>query len=154
MEVDGNSSHLLRSTQSKMIKVLSLIKKKWCEDHFIRDKKLIEQIIFTKVSTNAKGNAVFMITQPDSVPIYYELEKIDLSGFSRAKNLSIPKQYRNDFDVMTNKAMIAQWINRYTGHALVEEDISYLVPEKDAIIVVMAPDSMRFKPTSLQLIRL
>lgn len=137
-----------------MNKVESLIKKKYCEDLFLKDQKVIKDITFEKVSTNARGNAVFSVKHPGKEPFYWELQKVDLSGFSRMKALSIPKQYRNDFDVKTNKAMIANWINRHTGHGLVEEDIAYLVPDKEYISVVISADSMRFNQTSIQLIRL
>jgi hypothetical protein len=137
-----------------MNKVLALIKKKYCEGLFIKDPRVINEITFQHVSTNAKGNAVFLIQHPGQEALYYELEKVDLSGFSRMKSLSIPKQYRNDFDVNHSKAMISNWINRHTGHSLVEEDIAYLVPEKEHLCVVIAADSMRFKSTSFQLIRL
>lgn len=137
-----------------MNKVETLVKKKYCEGLHLKDPKVIAAITFEKVSTNAKGNAVFLVKHPGKEPFYWELIKVDLSGFSRAKNLSIPKQYRNDFDVRTNKALIANWISRHTGHALVEEDIAYLVAEKEYISVVIAADSMRFNQTSIQLIRL
>lgn len=137
-----------------MNKVESLVRKKYCEGLFIKDPKVVASIDFERVSTNAKGNAVFLVKHPGKEPFYYELTKVDLSGFSKMKALAIPKQYRNDFDIKTNKAMIANWINRHTGHALVEEDIAYLVADKQYISVVISADSMRFNQTSIQLIRL
>lgn len=137
-----------------MNKVEILVRKKYCEGLFIKDPKVINAITFEKVSINAKGNAVFSVRHPGEESFYYEVEKVDLSGFSKMKALSIPKQYRNDFDIKTNKAMIANWINRHTGHALVEEDIAYLIADKQYISVVIAADSMRFNQTSIQLIRL
>ena len=137
-----------------MNKVLALIKKKYCENLRIKNPSEILAISFQLVSKNSKGNSVFLIQHPGKEAFYWELEKVDLSGFSRMQSLAIPKQYRKDFDVTSNKAMIANWLNRHTGHNILEEDIAYLVPEKNYINVVIAADSMRFKFTSLQLIRL
>lgn len=137
-----------------MNKVLSLIKKKYCEDLMLKDGSVIAAVTLQHVGTNSKGNAVFLVNYPGKEPYYYELPKVDLTGFSQIKSLSIPRQYRNDFDVNHSKAMIVNWVNRHTGHRLVEEDIAYLIPEKAHITVVVSPDSMRFKSTSFQLIRL
>lgn len=133
-----------------MNNVLNLIKKKYCEDFFIRDSKSIS---LEHVSVNRKGNNVFLVTSPTGNS-YYELKKVNLSGLSNNKSLSIPKQYRNDFDVNHSKSMIANWINRHTGLRLIEEDIAYLVPEKDHLCVVIAADSMRFEQASIMLARL
>lgn len=135
-------------------KVLSLIKRKYCEDLFIRPGAEMDAVAFQHVTTNQKGNAVFEVTHPGEPAHYWELVRIDLAYLSDNRALSIPKQYRNDFDVNHCKAMLVNWINRYTGINLLEEDVSYLVPEPGHITVVIAPDSMRFTSTSFKLIRL
>lgn len=137
-----------------MNKTLALIKKKYVEDAHILDSQEILNTTLERVSVNAKGNHVFLVSKADGDTVYYEYVRVDLSHFDCVASLSIPKQYRNDFDVRTNKAMIAEWITRHIGHHLLDDDIAYLVPEKDTLTVVMAPDSMRFTPTSFRLIRL
>lgn len=132
-------------------KELSLIKQKYCEDHFIRDN--ISKVKIELVRTTNKGHGVFVVTVPGKESVHFELPKQDLSGLSDNKTLSIPKQYRNDFDASHNKAMIAEWINRGTGINLLETDIANLTPTKTHLIVGIAADSMRFK-SDFRLIRL
>jgi len=136
-----------------MNKAITLIKNKYCQDHRITDKKVIKAITFELVNRNKAGNSVFLVTVPGSDPVYYEVPRVDMSGLTRLPLLSIPRTYRNDFDAMNNKAMIADWIQRKTGHDIIDEDIAYLSHDKDHLTVVISPDSMRFK-NSFQLIRL
>lgn len=131
-------------------KELSLIKQKYCEDHFIRE---VNKVDFQLVRKNSKGQGVFLVTIPGKQPIHYELPKQDLSGLSEYKTLSIPKQYRNDFDAAHNKVMIAEWVNRGTGLALIDSDIAGLSSSKTHLTVIIAADSMRFK-SDFRLIRL
>lgn len=137
-----------------MNKVLSLIKQRYLEDNHILGEQEALNTTLTHVSVNAKGNHVFLVSKADGGNVYYEHQRVDLSHLDMVKSMAIPKQYRNDFDVNHNKAMIANWVTRHAGHHLLDDDISYLVSEKDTLTVVLVPDSMRFTPTSFRLIRL
>lgn len=137
-----------------MNKTLALIKQRWLEDNDVRTAHDILNTTLAHVSVNAKGNHMFLVSKVDGDNVYYEHLRIDLGYLDMLRPLGIPKQYRKDFDVNHNKAMIANWVTRYIGHHISDDDIAYLVPEKEFITVVMAPDSMRFTPTSFRLIRL
>jgi len=137
-----------------MNKVLALIKQRYLEDNHILDATEALNTTFTHTATNAKGNAVFLVSKANGDNVYYEHQRVDLSCLDMVKTLSIPRQYRNDYDVNHNKAMIANWVTRYSGHHVLDEDIAYLVPDKETLTVVLVSDSMRFTPTSFRLIRL
>lgn len=133
-------------------KAIPLIKKKYFEDLRITDKTIIAATQFDMVTVNRRGNSVFQVSRPNSETSYYEVRKVDLSGLDKLKALTIPPRKLTDVDITTNKALMAEWINRCTGHNLQEEDIGRLVVDRDNVLVVISPDSMRFK-SSFQLIR-
>lgn len=133
-------------------KAIQLIKKKYFEDKRITDKTLIALTDFVLVSTSRRGNAVFQVMLTGVESSYYEVRKVDLSGLDKLPALTIPPRKPTDVDITTNKPLIADWIYRKTGHELLEEDIGRLVANRDSVLVVISPDSMRFK-SSFQLIR-
>jgi len=133
-------------------KAIQLIKKKYFEDLYITDKAIIAATQFDLVTVNRRGNNVFQVSRPGSETSYYEVRKVDLTGLDKLKSLTIPPRKPTDVDITTNKALMAEWIYRCTGHELQEEDIGRLVVDRDNVLVVVSPDSMRFK-SSFQLIR-
>lgn len=133
-------------------KATQLIKKKYFEDLRITDKDIIAATQFDLVTVNRRGNNVFQVSRPGSETVYHEVRKVDLSGLNKLKSLVIPPRKTSDADITTNKALMADWIYRRTGHELQEEDISRLVVDRDNVLVVISSDSMRFK-SSFQLIR-
>lgn len=132
-------------------KELSLIKQKYCEDHFYRGN--VDLVGFELVKTNNKGQGIFLVSIPGKPSVHYELVKQDLSGYNDNKTLSIPHSDRHQFSAINSKVGIAEWINRGTGIAMIESDIASLSASKTHLTVIIAADSMRFK-SDFRLIRL
>jgi len=131
---------------------LTLIKRRYCQDNGIKDEKSITLTHFRLDKKTMEHT--FLVEFADGRDSkYYILKRIDLSGLSGFRTLDIPKQYRNDFDAQNNPAFIADWIQRRTGHDLVESDISCLAAETGKLTVVISPNSMRYK-NSFQINRL
>ena len=129
-------------------KEVNLVKRRYCQDRRLDEKS----VSFTHVKRNASGEHVFLV-EVNGQNDYYTHPRVDMTGLSSLRTLDIPKEYRNDFDAQHNKAFIAEWIRRQTGHDVMDTDIDVLVATKGKLDVVISPNSMRFK-NSFQLIRL
>lgn len=129
-------------------KEVNLVKRRYCQDRRLDEKS----VSFTHVKRNASGEHVFLV-EVNGQNDYYVHPRVDMTGLSSLRTLDIPKEYRNDFDAQHNKAFIAEWIRRQTGHDVMDTDIDVLVATKGKLDVVISPNSMRFK-NSFQLIRL
>lgn len=130
-------------------KEVNLVKRRYCQDRQLNEKS----VSFTHVSRNAStGEHVFLV-EVDGLNAYYVHPRVDMTGLTSLRTLDIPRAYRNDFDAQHNKAFIADWIRRQTGHEVIDTDIGSLAASKGRLDIVMSPDSMRFK-SSFQIIRL
>lgn len=132
-------------------KEVSLVKRRFCQDRRIKDEK---SVLLTHLHRNlSTGEHTFLVEREGHDNAYYTHKKVDLGPLSTLRTLDIPKEYRNDFDAQHNKAFIAEWIRRKTGHDVIDTDISTLLSGKGTLDIIISPDSMRFK-NSFQLIRL
>lgn len=122
-------------------KVLALIKRRYCEDRRIKDPNSVN-LTFAQVQAN--GDPVFYVEDGGAGEVYVH-KRTDLSGLTAHRALDIPKDYRLQLESNPNKGFIADWVYRFTGHRLLALDIRYLTLEKSAVVVTLAPDSMRFK---------
>jgi len=122
-------------------KVLALVKQRYCEDKRIQDRNSVS-LSFTQVQPN--GDPVFYVDDGKQGEVYV-YHRTDMSGFTAFRAMDIPADYRLQLESNPNKAFIANWVYRFTGHRLLPEDIRYLTLEKSAVVVTLAPDSMRFK---------
>lgn len=130
---------------------LELVKLKFCEDNRIVDQ--LDKVAMQQVGMSRRKQAVFIMTVPGRQPFHYEVEKVDLAPMSDIPGMAIPKEYRTRERLLTNKGIIAEWVNRFTGLRMIESDIAYLSPSKTHLNVIVAADSMRFK-SDFRLIRL
>jgi len=126
-----------------MSKELSLIKRRYCQDNGIKDESTVTLTHFRH--DKQTGNHTFLVEIAGADSRHYTLKRVDLSGLTGFRTLDIPKQYRKDFDANHNKAFVADWIHRKTGHEIIETDISCLVSDAGKLLVIIAPNSMRFK---------
>ena len=132
-------------------KVLSLIRKVYCEDRGIVD---VESVTLTYYNKDlATGEHLFTVDRKGEDSVLYRHLRADLGGLSKFKTLSIPSKDRHGVNGPNNKEIIANWVFSKTGHVLLDEDIQFLVVERDHVTVMLHPDSMRFK-NDFQLIRL
>jgi hypothetical protein len=122
-------------------KVLALVKQRYCEDKRIKDHSSVN-LTFAQVGPN--GDPVFYVEDGKAGQVYV-YQRTDMSGLTTHRALDIPAEYRLQLESNPNKAFIASWVYRFTGHRLLADDIRYLTLEKSAVVVTLAPDSMRFK---------
>jgi hypothetical protein len=120
---------------------LALVKQRYCEDKRIKDHSTVS-LSFAQVQPN--GDPVFYVDDGKAGEVYV-YHRTDLSGLTAHRALDIPKEYRLQLESDPNKVFIADWVHRFTGHRLLALDIRYLTLEKSAVVVTLAPDSMRFK---------
>lgn len=122
-------------------KVLALVKQRYCEDNRIKDSSKVN-LSFSQVRPN--GDPVFYVEDGSAGQVYV-YQRTDMSGLTAHRALDIPTEYRLQLESNPNKDFIADWVYRFTGHRLLADDIRYLTLEKSAVVVTLAPDSMRFK---------
>lgn len=122
-------------------KVLALVKQRYCEDNRIKDSSKVN-LSFSQVQPN--GDPVFYVEDGSAGQVYV-YQRTDMSGLTAHRALDIPSEYRLQLESNPNKGFIADWVYRFTGHRLLADDIRYLTLEKSAVVVTLAPDSMRFK---------
>lgn len=122
-------------------KVLALVKQRYCEDKRIQDRSTVD-LSFAQVQPN--GDPVFYVDDGKAGQVYV-YPRTDMSGLTAHRALDIPKEYRQQLESNPSKEFIASWVYRFTGHRLLALDICYLTLERSAVVVTLAPDSMRFK---------
>lgn len=133
-------------------KEISLVRQRYCEDRHIQNPPASLQLEHYRKDPST-GEHCFFVEEDGKETIVYPHVREDLSGLSSFRTLDIPVEYRNEYQNLHNKAFMADWIRRKSGHPVIDTDIQYLVVERNQVTVVISPDSMRFK-NSFQLKRL